>query len=142
MVAKKAINKLRARAEELGYKGPTDFEKRSGCPISFETIRLGIYEGKPVSIPSLILLMKYLEFAPQEIREYLLALGEKEFSELLGEGGSVVPEWQKLLIGLADALRKEAPEKYNHVVDNLVLALESTGAQVDEKVKTRLRARG
>lgn len=143
MMATRKMNPLKDRATELGYTGPTDFVGRSGCPLSFETVRIGIWEGKPVNTHSLILLLKYLQYTPDEIGEYLRAMGEKEYSELMvGGKAQVLPEWQKILLRVIGDLRKQAPAEYNTVVDMLILAAKGTGIAVDDVEIKRVKAKG
>ncbi len=144
-MAKRIINKLKERAEQLGYSGLSDFMRRSGVKVSQETVRLAIYEGRPVTPASLVLVMKALEYTSSEIGEYLKGTGEKEFSELLlgvDTTTSSLPNWQKIGLKYLDLLRKENPIGYNQIVDMLAIVLKASDIEMDEKDQSLLKARG
>lgn len=115
---------LKARLLDEGYENVTDFVRRSGCPISPETIRLAVYEGKQVSTPSLMLVMKYLNYAPGEIREYLEDSGEHEFSPLLPTGpSSALAPWETSFLAVARKVRDDEPALWNSLIVQLGLML-------------------
>jgi hypothetical protein len=99
----------RDRMGQQGYESVSDFIRRSGCPVSLETARLAISEGRSVTVPSQILIMKYLAYSPKEIKTYLQAKGEKEFSSLLADDAGVLAPWQESFLRVADVIRRDPP---------------------------------
>ena len=132
-MAKKNIlyNKLQENFSDLA-----DFVKRSGMPLTFETARRAIYEDKAVSIPTLIMLSKYLGFTPSEIRKILIDAGDKDFSELIGtDEGSDLSDQEKALV---DAYRQI--KSRDSVADQLDLVAKADGVDISAQV-TKLRSK-
>lgn len=117
---------LKDRLLDEVYDNLTDFVRRSGCPVSPETIRLAVYEARPVSIPSLILILKHLGFGPVEIRERLEEMGERNFSELLPSSAkdtSALAPWEQRLLQVARKARETKPELWNSLINHIGLML-------------------
>ncbi len=113
-----------------------DFVKRSGMPLTFETARRAIYEDKAVSIPTLIILSKYLGFTPSEIKKILINAGDKDFSELIGnDEGSDLSDQEKALV---DAYRQI--KSRDTVAEQLDLVAKADGVDISAQV-TKLRSR-
>lgn len=105
-----------------------DFAKRSGLPISFETARRAIYEGKAVSIPSLILICKYLGFTPAEIKKIISDAGDRDFVDLIGDGPQLTAQEKALL----EAYRKIKAKEM--VADHIELIARAEGVDVSKDV--------
>lgn len=99
MASKKGkIKSILEEKMDENYENIGDFMKRSGIPVSMETVRRLITQKQPVNTASLIMIAKYLDFSNEEIRDILLSPGEfladakelkyaEDFIELMGFGG-------------------------------------------------------
>lgn len=117
---KKGKNPLLDKMREGGYEDLSDFRQRSGVPISHETLRVAIYEGREVSIPSLYIILKYLGFTPAEIKKKLKEAGDDDFSEYIGDGaGKPLQEWEKALLGATRRLREQNPDSLTYLANTL-----------------------
>jgi len=129
----KKKNILYAKLQE-NFSDLADFVKRSGLPLTFETARRAIYEDKAVSIPSLIILTKYLGFTPSEINKILIEAGDKDFSALIGTGeGSDLTEQEKALVEAYRQIKSR-----DTVADQLDLIARADGVDISAQV-TKLR---
>jgi len=125
----KKKNILYAKLQE-NFSDLADFVKRSGLPLTFETARRAIYEDKAVSIPTLIILTKYLGFTPSEINKILIEAGDKDFSALIGTGeGSDLSVQEKALV---DAYRQI--KSRDTVADQLDLVAKAEGVDISVQV--------
>jgi len=131
----KKKNILYAKLQE-NFSDLADFVKRSGLPLTFETARRAIYEDKAVSIPTLIILSKYLGFTPSEINKILIDAGDKDFSALIGTGeGSDLSDQEKALIEAYRQIKSR-----NTVADQLDLVAKADGVDISDQV-TKLRSK-
>jgi len=131
----KKKNILYAKLRE-NFSDLADFVKRSGLPLTFETARRAIYEDKAVSIPTLIILSKYLGFTPSEINKILIDAGDKDFSALIGIGeGSDLSDQEKALIEAYRQIKSR-----DTVADQLDLVAKADGVDISDQV-TKLRSK-
>jgi len=130
----KKKNILYAKLQE-NFSDLADFVKRSSLPLTFETARRAIYEDKAVSIPTLIILTKYLGFTPSEINKILIEAGDKDFSALIGTGeGSDLSDQEKALIEAYRQIKSR-----DTVADQLDLVAKADGVDISAQV-TKLRS--
>jgi len=131
----KKKNILYTKLQE-NFSDLADFVKRSGLPLTFETARRAIYEDKAVSIPTLIILSKYLGFTPSEINKILIDAGDKDFSALIGTGeGSDLTDQEKALIEAYRQIKSR-----DTVADQLDLVAKADGVDISAQV-TKLRSK-
>jgi hypothetical protein len=124
---KKMPNVLFDKFKEEGYETLDEFKVRTGCLLAKETIRIAIYEGRPVSWPVLIILMKDLGFTPNEIRDRLMSLGEKDFSSVISGETRPLQQFESALIALMGRLQQEHPRYFNGILEHMTLAAEASG---------------
>jgi hypothetical protein len=117
---------------EENYENIGDFMKRSLAPVSMETVRRLVTEGKPVNTTSLIMVAKYLGFTNEEIRDILLSPGDyilkdakdlryaADFVSLMGYGAEALTEHDKIVLDAFRNIRKENPPIFNTLVQCMI----------------------
>lgn len=116
------------------YDSLSDFLRRSGCPLSLETVRIAIYLGQEISHPALITLTKYLGFSPSEIREILKKSGDEIYWDLIGEDAVNLTTRHKALLTIYDSL------KDRHVLDEIVeIMAKAEGLDVKKELRATKR---
>lgn len=108
------------------YSDISEFIKKSGIPLSFETVRRLLYGKKPVSIPTLIIISKYLGYSPAEIKKIIMQAGDRDFSALIG--GQHGPELSDQEKALLEAFRKI--KSRNIVADHFALIAKADNVDI------------
>ena len=122
------------------YTDILDFVNRSGVPLSFETIRRAIKDIKPVSIPSLILIYKYLGFTKEEIRDIIKELGDQDFHELIGDhNGMELTQIEEAIIAAIRKIRQKEPLSLNTLATQIELIAKAYRVDVSEEFKKILK---
>lgn len=105
MLRKKTVRKLPTKTHKRlvaklheNYATPNEFYRLSGVPVSPEWCRHVLGKGQPTTVPSLILICKYLNFTPSEIQTILIEVGDTEFSDIIGK--QMVTREEKALISV------------------------------------------
>ncbi len=132
------LDKMRENFDDLA-----DFVKRSHMPVSMETVRRALYEGKAISIPSLILIAKYLRFTPNEIKQIIQDAGDVDFSELIGDQNTILQPWEKAILEASrQIVDKKGKAALNVIADQLALvAGDNSVTSILEKIRTKKRRR-
>ena len=122
------------------YTDILDFVNRSGVPLSFETVRRAIKDIKPVSIPSLILIYKYLGFTKEEIRDIIKELGDQDFHELIGnQNGMELTQIEEAIIAAIRKIRQKEPLSLNTLATQIELIAKAYRVDVSEEFKKILK---
>jgi hypothetical protein len=122
------------------YTDILDFVNRSGVPLSFETVRRAIKDIKPVSIPSLILIYKYLGFTKEEIRDIIKELGDQDFHELIGDHkGMELTQIEEAIIAAIRKIRQKEPLSLNTLATQIELIAKAYQVDVSEEFKKILK---
>lgn len=122
------------------YTDILDFVNRSGVPLSFETVRRAIKDIKPVSIPSLILIYKYLGFTKEEIRDIIKELGDQDFHELIGDHkGMELTQIEEAIIVAIRKIRQKEPLSLNTLATQIELIAKAYQVDVSEEFKKILK---
>lgn len=103
---KKVINILLKRMYEVGYKDVTEFAKRSGVGLSFETCRRAMLEDKQnIRLEYVVKIMRFLDFNINDIGSELLRRGDDNLIHLISDSakGVVLNKQEKEII---DSIRK------------------------------------
>jgi hypothetical protein len=112
------------------YDSLDDFYETSKIPLAKESCRRLIYEGREVSAPVYIIIMKYLGYTPAEIKSALIKLGEKEFSSLIGESNVSITPWEEAMISLTRKIRGDGKEAWEQLISSLQLIAKAYGINV------------
>ena len=122
------------------YTDILDFVNRSGVPLSFETVRRAIKDIKPVSIPSLILIYKYLGFTKEEIKDIIKELGDQDFHELIGDhNGMELTQIEEAIIVAIRKIRQKEPLSLNTLATQIELIAKAYRVDVSEEFKKILK---
>ena len=122
------------------YTDILDFVNRSGVPLSFETVRRAIKDIKPVSIPSLILICKYLSFTKEEIKDIIKELGDQDFHELIGDhNGMELTQIEEAIIVAIRKIRQKEPLSLNTLATQIELIAKAYRVDVSEEFKKILK---
>jgi DNA-binding transcriptional MerR regulator len=122
------------------YTDILDFVNRSGVPLSFETVRRAIKDIKPVSIPSLILICKYLGFTKEEIKDIIKELGDQDFHELIGDqNGMELTQIEEAIIVAIRKIRQKEPLSLNTLATQIELIAKAYRVDVSEEFKKILK---
>lgn len=108
-----------------------EFKKRTKCPLSVETLRRAIYLDKPVSIPILIIITKYLGFSPGDIKKILKEAGDKDFHTLIGDSAPL-SEGERGLLAAISAIKEKDPQQLNLIADHIGLIGRAIGLDIKE----------
>ncbi len=128
-------NMLKSRMLQ-NYTDIADFIRRTGIPLASETLRRAIYEGKPIAFPTLIVLMKYLGFSANEIRDVLKDMGETDFSSLIGQHvPSSLDIWERAWLTAGKRLREADPTRFNSLLDAMRIYAEGTGIDISKELE-------
>jgi len=115
------------------YTDILDFVNRSGVPLSFETVRRAIKDIKPVSIPSLILICKYLSCTKEEIKDIIKELGDQDFHELIGDQkGMELTQIEEAIILAIRKIRQKEPLSLHTLATQIELIAKAYGVDVSE----------
>lgn|SRR5574337_288819 len=127
MAELKKANKLLLEKLQENYEDIAEFKRRTGVPLSFETVRRAIYLNQDMSIPALIVLCKYLGFTPLEIKKIIMDAGDKEFSSLIGDQETVsqISELEKTLLEIYRKIKSK-----NTVAEHLALIAQADGVNI------------
>lgn len=130
------------------YETLTEFVKRTRIPVSLETCRKLLYARQPVSTESLILILKYLDFAPAEIKRYLregskskLLLQKpdnlqmaKDFADLIGDNNVILTSEEKAMIKICVAL-KNHKDAFDTCIGLIATLNGSLGLGLDKEIE-------
>ena len=87
----RAKNRLYQRMLDCGYNDVTDFARRSGISLSFETCRRAIYDNRQnIRLDYVVTLMQHLDFTVSEIKNELKARGDTFLHKLIDDSGDGV----------------------------------------------------
>ena len=89
------------RMDALGYDDVTDFVRGTNVPLSFETARRAIYDDRQnIRHDYIVILMQYLDFTTNEIREELVKRGDKYLHKLIDDSkkGVVLNEQETFIL--------------------------------------------
>jgi hypothetical protein len=108
------IDELKFRMKRLRYKSFSDFQKRSGIPRTYETLRNVFQSGNVKSPETYFLILKHLKYTKEEIKERLLEIGEEGISSMLDENGGskeniILPE-HRAIIEIIEKIRIYDPD--------------------------------
>ena len=119
VVTKDLSDLLWAQLKKRGYENVSDFARRTGLVkkdgssiIAFETIRRCFNAGgrKPASV-SLAIVMLYLEFPRQFVKDYLSADGDVLLGYLMGNvEAPQLRIWEEGLLEAANAITEKNPD--------------------------------
>ncbi|MDD5226592.1 MAG: hypothetical protein PHV97_05355 [Candidatus Omnitrophica bacterium] len=126
------------RIPEEQFDNLLAFKKMSNIPISMETVRKLTYNGIPVSTISVVTILKYLNFSPDEIKEVLLNQRELyivpdvqeqrlalDMAELIGDNKMKLSDRDRAVIELCRRLEKGSLQAYNFCIEHLVMTLKA-----------------
>jgi hypothetical protein len=134
---------LYAQLRKQGYDSISDFARQTGLVrkdgssiIAFETIRrcFKVDSPKPASI-SLAIVMCYLEFPRQFIKDYLAADGDILLGYLMGD--TEAPQlriWEEGLLEAANAVAKKNPDALETLGKQVQMVALSEGVDVADAV--------
>jgi len=114
----------------------TDFVETSGIPVSMETVRRAVNHGRPVSIPSLLLIAKYLGFSIPEIKQILQNAGDTDFSALIVDQETHLSVKEEALIEIYRKLKSSRP-----IEDYLALLAKADKVNIKKEL-SRLKRKG
>lgn len=129
-------DKLDEKFENIG-----DFIKRSGVPVSMETVRRLITERMPVNTMSLLMISKYLGFTNDEIKSILTSPEEyvlndpkelryaTDMSDLVVKGGEAITEQERALLEAMRALEKKNRSVYSWAIQFLLYICTKEGLE-------------
>lgn len=89
------------RMDALGYDDVTDFVRGTDVPLSFETARRAIYDDRQnIRHDYIVILMQYLDFTTNEIREELIKRGDLYLHKLIDDSkkGVVLNEQETIIL--------------------------------------------
>jgi hypothetical protein len=109
-----------------------EFKRRTRCPLANETLRRAIYLGKPLTIPLLIIITKYLGFSPGEIKKILKDAGDKDFYPLIGDSAPL-SEGERGLLAAVSAIKGKEPQQLNSIADHINLIGRAIGLDIREE---------
>lgn len=90
------------------YKDITSFVRLSKIPMSLETVRRFLTEGLTITYPSLILMAKYLNYTPNEIKSFLEMTGDIEFVTLIGDHTFQLTKQEQALLEIWRLLKSKS----------------------------------
>jgi len=134
---------LWAQLRRQGYENVSDFARRTGLVkkdgsslMAFETIRRCFAEGqiKPASV-SLAIVMLYLEFPRQFIKDYLAADGDILLGYLMGN--TEAPQlriWEEGLLEAANSIVSKNPDALVTLGKQIEMVALSEGVDVADAV--------
>lgn len=143
VVTKDLSDMLWAQLKKKGYENVSDFARCTGLVkkdgssiIAFETIRrcFAVGKRKPASV-SLAIVMLYLEFPRQFVKDYLAADGDVLLGYLMGN--SEAPQlriWEEGLLEAANAIIGKSPDALVDLGRQVQMVALSEGVDVADAV--------
>lgn len=122
-----SLSKLFHKRMRREYANLGDFWERTKIPVSMETCRRFLTDGKPISASSLAILAKYLGFQGSEIKAMIsdptnIAGRDKDWraaadmAELIGEDNIVLADGEKAMLNIYAVLREKSPDLLKTIV--------------------------
>jgi hypothetical protein len=115
------MNKFEKKMREEGWPSMQSFFKRSKIPVSMETVRRTLFEGRPTSASMLITVAKHLNFSVPEIKSMLLEDGRfllpserpiaRMLADMIGEQEGLSDD-EAHVISIMRKLKEKAPKEY------------------------------
>jgi hypothetical protein len=136
--------KIKERLLELGYPDVASLVKRSGLgsAIVFETARRTFYDDKkPVHPLSLGVVMRFLDYSVDEIRQAVTDLGGSGYALLIGGSDQQLATWEEGMLSAARQIVRQHPRGLEHLSAFLTALSDAYGIDCDEDLQKLKRGK-
>lgn len=138
---------MNERLQQQGWETITHFAQKSGIPYTVETVRRAFTDcGKHLSADTLAIVLRYLNYSRQEIRQILQTYtDDKEIIKLIGIGDDNHTELtadQQAWLDIYDKLVKKDPASVAHLAQLMGWVASLIGVEISKETGLISRKKG
>lgn len=125
---------IRAAIEER-WPSIAQFQASSGIPVSYESVRAFLTDGKPVNALIVIYCAYYAGFRNKDIARFLEKLDETQLAELLDNASPIaIAPHEQALINAVNSLYKTNPATTVSLADFLAFLASSNKVDINKEL--------